>query len=144
MSQGLLSALATRNRFDANSQDANPKLYASLMMYGDPTSITIPDIDRTDYFLVLGANPAASNGSLMSLGDVRGRLKAVRARGGRLVLIDPRRTETAAYADEHHFIRPGGDAALLLALLQVIFAEGLWDAAAVARVARGIEPLQAL
>src|SRR5580693_9518624 len=127
-SQALLGALRTRNRFDANSQDANPKLYASMMMYGDPTSLTVPDIDRTDYFLVLGANPAASNGSVMSLGDVRGRLKGVRERGGRLVLVDPRRTETAAYADEHHFIRPGGDPAFLLAMLQVIFAEGLFDA----------------
>ncbi len=144
MGQALLAALGTRNRFDANSQDANPKLYAALLMYGDLTSLTIPDIDRTDYFLVLGANPAASNGSVMSLGDVRGRLKAVRERGGRLVLIDPRRTETAEYADEHHFIRPGGDAALLLAMLQVIFAEGLHDAAVVARTARGLEPLQAL
>ncbi len=142
MVQAFFSALRTRNRFDANSQDTNPKLYASLMMFGDPTSITIPDIDRTDYFLMLGANPAASNGSVMTLGDVRGRLKGVRERGGRLVLIDPRRTETAAYADEHHFIRPGGDPALLLAMLHVIFAEGLFDAAAVARAARGLEVLK--
>jgi anaerobic selenocysteine-containing dehydrogenase len=143
-SQALMSALRTRNRFDANSQDANPKLYASLMMYGDPTSLPVPDIDRTDYFLVLGANPAASNGSLMSLGDVRGRLKGVRERGGRFVLIDPRRTETAAYADEHHFIRPGGDAALLLALIHVVFAEGLFDATAVAAGARGLDALEAI
>ena len=143
MAQAFLTALRTHNRFDANSQDANPKLYASLMMFGDPTSITIPDVDRTDYFLVMGANPAASNGSVMTLGDVRGRLKGVRERGGRFVLIDPRRTETAAYADEHHFIRPGGDAALLLAMLHVIFAEGLFDAAAVGRAARGLEVLQA-
>jgi anaerobic selenocysteine-containing dehydrogenase len=144
MGQALQAALHTRNRFDANSQDTNPKLYAALLMYGDLISLTIPDIDRTDYFLMLGANPAASNGSVMTLGDVRGRLKGVRERGGRLVLIDPRRTETAAYADEHHFIRPGGDAALLLALLQVIFAEGLHDATSTARVARGLSELQAL
>jgi anaerobic selenocysteine-containing dehydrogenase len=144
MVQALLTALGTRNRFDANSQDANPKLYASLLMFGDFTSITIPDIDRTDFFLVLGANPAASNGSVMTLGDVRGRLKGVRDRGGRFVLVDPRRTETAAYADEHHFIRPGGDPALLLALLQVIFAEGLFDGAAVEKVARGLPALQAI
>ena len=142
--QALFSALKTRNRFDANSQDANPRLYASMMMYGDPTSIPIPDVDRTDYFLILGANPAASNGSVMSLGDVRGRLKGVRERGGRLVVVDPRRTETAALADEHHFIRPGGDPALLLAMLHVIFAEGLFDAAAVREIARGVEALEAL
>ena len=143
-SQALLAGLRTRNRFDANSQDANPKLYACMMMFGDPTSVTVPDIDRTDYFLVLGANPAASNGSVMSLGDVRGRLKGVRERGARFVLIDPRRTETAAYADEHHFIRPGGDAALLLAMLQVIFAEGRFDRAAVEAGARGLSALQAI
>ena len=102
-------------------------------MFGDLTALTVPDVDRTDFFLCLGANPAASNGSLMSLGDVRGRLKGIRERGGRFVLVDPRRTETAAWADEHHFIRPGGDAALLLAMLHVLFAEGLFDAAAVAR-----------
>ncbi len=144
MGQALLSALRTRNRFDANSQDANPKLYASLLMYGELTALTVPDIDRTDFFLVLGANPAASNGSVMSLGDVRGRLKGVRERGGRFVLVDPRRTETAAHADEHHFIRPGGDPALLLAMLHVIFAEGLVDAAEVRAQARGLDALQAL
>jgi anaerobic selenocysteine-containing dehydrogenase len=144
MGQALLSALGSRNRFDANSQDANPKLYVSLLMYGELTALTVPDIDRTDFFLCLGANPAASNGSLMSLGDVRGRLKGVRERGGRFVLVDPRRTETADYADQHHFIRPGGDPALLLAMLQVIFAEGLYDAAALDRSARGVEPLKAL
>jgi anaerobic selenocysteine-containing dehydrogenase len=144
MGQALHAALGSKNRFDANSQDANPKLYAALLMYGSVVALTIPDVDRTDYFLVLGANPAASNGSVMSLGDVRGRLAGVRERGGRFVLIDPRRTETAAYADEHHFIRPGGDPAFVLALLHVIFAEGLHDATSVHEAARGLEPLQAL
>ena len=95
-----------------------------MMVYGDQLSITVPDVDRTDYFLMLGANPAASNGSVMTLGDVRGRLKGIRERGGRIVLIDPRRTETAAWSDEHHFIRPGGDAALLAAILHVVFERG--------------------
>jgi anaerobic selenocysteine-containing dehydrogenase len=137
-------ALGTRNRFDANSQDANPLLMANLQMHGDLTAITVPDLDRTSFFLILGANPAASNGSVMSLGDVRGRLEGVRARGGRMVLIDPRRTETAKLCDEHHFIRPGGDAALLLAMIHTIFTEGLCDERAVAEVARGIDPLRAL
>ena len=92
--QGFLRALRTKNRFDANSQDANPKLAACLLMYGDSLSLTVPDIDRTDHLLMLGANPLASNGSLMSLGDVKGRLRGVRERGGRIVLVDPRRTET--------------------------------------------------
>jgi anaerobic selenocysteine-containing dehydrogenase len=145
MGQGFLGALGTRNRFDANSQDANPRLYACAEMYGAPFAIPIPDIDRTDYFLMLGANPAASNGSVMTLGDVRGRFQALRKRGAKLVVIDPRRTETAvAWADEHHFIRPGGDAALLLAMLQVIFAEGLEDRDALAAGADGVEELRAL
>src|SRR5262249_8157546 len=104
-------ALGTRNRFDATSQDANPRLLASMLLYGDQLSLPIPDVDRTDYFLILGANPAASNGSIMTLGDVRGRLSGIRARGGRIVLLDPRRPETAARGDGHPFIRPGGDPA---------------------------------
>ncbi len=135
-------ALATRNRFDANSQDANPKLFACMMMYGDQLSVTLPDVDRTDYFLMLGANPAASNGSVMTLGDVKGRITGIRERGGRVVLIDPRRTETAAWADEHHFIRPGGDAALLAAMLHVLFAEGKLDSELEAAT-RGLDELRA-
>jgi anaerobic selenocysteine-containing dehydrogenase len=136
--QALLAALGTKNSYDAGSQDANPRLYAALAMFGDIGALSVPDVDRTAFFLCLGANPAASNGSIMSLGDVRGRLAGIRERGGRFVLVDPRRTETAAYADEHHFIRPGGDAALLLAMLHVIFAEGLCDEAAVASIAAGL------
>ncbi len=137
-----MQAVGSKNRFDANSLDANPKLFACLLMYGDPTAIPIPDVDRTDYLLVLGANPAASNGSLMTLGDVRGRLKGIRERGGKMVVIDPRRTETAAWADEHHFIRPGGDAALLLGMLHTVLFEGKVDAAAVGRVADGLDALR--
>jgi anaerobic selenocysteine-containing dehydrogenase len=122
---GFLRTLHTRNRFDANSQDANPRLYACMLLYGDQLSIPVPDVDRTRYLLMFGANPAASGGSLMTLGDVRGRLRGIRERGGRIVLFDPRRTETAAWCDEHHALRPGGDAALLCAMLHVLFAEGL-------------------
>jgi anaerobic selenocysteine-containing dehydrogenase len=139
---GFLKALRTRNRFDANSQDANPKLFACLQMFGDVFAITVPDVDRTDYLLMLGANPAASNGSLMTLGDVKGRLAEVRKRGGKIVLVDPRRTESAAWCDEHHFIRPGGDAPFLLALLNVSFAERLVDEEAVAAIARGAAELR--
>lgn len=145
MGQALLSALGSRSRrFDANSQDANPRLFVALHMLGELTALTVPDVDRTDHLLMLGANPAASNGSIMSLGDVRGRLAAIRARGGRIVLVDPRRTESAKWADEHCFIRPGGDAALLLAMLQVIFAEGLVDRARVAEMASGLDDLARL
>jgi anaerobic selenocysteine-containing dehydrogenase len=137
--QGFVGALRTRNRFDANSQDANPRVLASLLVYGSQFSLPIPDVDRTDYLLMLGANPAASGGSLMTLGDVKGRLAAIRARGGKIVLVDPRRTETAGWCDEHHFIRPGGDAAFVLALLHVLFRERLVDEAAVAGGARDLE-----
>jgi anaerobic selenocysteine-containing dehydrogenase len=135
--------LRTKNRFDANSQDANPKLFASLRMFGELTSLTVPDVDRTDFFLILGANPAASNGSLMSLGDARGRIRGIRERGGRVVLVDPRRSETAAWADQHHAIRPGGDAALLAAMLHVVFAEGLGDDRRASEMATGIATLTA-
>jgi anaerobic selenocysteine-containing dehydrogenase len=144
MAQTFLRTLGSKNRFDANSMDANPRLFASLCMLGDPTAVPVPDVDRTAYMLMLGANPAASNGSLMSLGDVRGRMKAIRERGGRVVLIDPRRSETAAWADEHHFIRPGGDAAFLLGLLHVLFKEALVNEVAAARLAHGLGDLRRL
>jgi anaerobic selenocysteine-containing dehydrogenase len=141
--QLLTSALGTRNRFDANSQDSNPRLFACMHVYGDALALPVPDIDRTEHLLILGANPAASNGSMMGLGDVRARMRAIRERGGRVVLVDPRRTESVAWASEHHFIRPGGDAALLLAMLHVLFAERL-TAAEAPRVAGGIDELRAL
>jgi anaerobic selenocysteine-containing dehydrogenase len=119
--QLLTSALATKNRFDPNSQDSNPRLFACMQMYGDALSMPVPDVDRTDYMLMLGANPAASNGSMMGLGDPKGRFAAIRARGGKIVLLDPRRTESVAWATEHCFIRPDGDSAFMLALLHVIF-----------------------
>ncbi len=142
--QLLTLALRSRNRFDPNSQDSNPRLFACMQVYGDALSMPIVDVDRTDFLLMLGANPAASNGSMMTLGDVRRRLQGIRARGGRLVLVDPRRSETAAWCDEHHFVRPGGDAALLLALLHVLYADRLIDARAVDEVASGREELAAI
>lgn len=117
----LLQALGTRNRYSATSVDQLPQMLASLKLFGHQLLLPVPDIDRTDHFLVIGANPMASNGSLMTAPDMRGRLKALRQRGGKLVVIDPRRTETAAVADSHHFIQPGRDAVLLLAMLNVVF-----------------------
>jgi anaerobic selenocysteine-containing dehydrogenase len=122
-------ALGTRNRFSSGSQDANPRLVASYELYGSSISIPIPDIDRTDYFLCLGGNPMVSNGSVMTAPDMRRRLRAVRERGGKVVVVDPRRTETAREADEHVAIRPGGDAALLLAMIQVLVERKLVDRA---------------
>ena len=142
--QLLTFALRTQNRFDANSQDSNPKLFACSQMYGDGLSLTVPDVDRTDFLLMLGANPAVSGGSLMALGDVRGRLQGIRKRGGRMVLLDPRKNETAAWCDEHHFLKPGSDAALLFSLLHVLFAEGRVDERAVRPVASGLDRLRLL
>jgi anaerobic selenocysteine-containing dehydrogenase len=123
-SGGFLRSLRTRNRFSATSVDQLPHHRAAVEMFGHPMLIPIPDVDRTEYFLVLGANPLASNGSIMTAPGIRSRMKAIQARGGRVVLIDPRRTETAAVADEHHFIRPGTDALFLLALVNAVFASG--------------------
>ncbi|HYZ82015.1 MAG TPA: molybdopterin-dependent oxidoreductase [Solirubrobacteraceae bacterium] len=126
-SRVLLKALSTRNLYSASSVDQMPKQLASALMFGTGTTVAVPDVDRTDHLLMLGANPLASNGSLMTAPDMRGRLRALRARGGTLVVIDPRRTRTAEEADEHHFIRPGTDALLLFALVHVLFEEGLTD-----------------
>ncbi len=123
--EGLKKVLGSKNIFSAGSVDQFPQYLSSLLMFGDHTLLPVADIDRTDYLLVIGANPAVSNGSLSTMPDARGRLKAVQARGGRVVVLDPRRTETARLASEHVSIRPGGDPYLLLGMLQVIFAEGL-------------------
>ncbi|WP_120993899.1 molybdopterin oxidoreductase family protein [Stutzerimonas urumqiensis] len=120
-----LGLLKTRNRYSATSVDQLPHHLVSHLMYGHGMLLPVPDIDQTHFMLVLGGNPLASNGSIMTVPDVERRLKALQARGGRLVVVDPRRTETAAIADEHFFIRPGQDAALLLGLLNTLFEEGL-------------------
>ncbi len=117
--------LRTRNRFSATSADQLPHHFASFFMFGHQLLLPVPDVDRTDYFLILGANPLASNGSMMTAPGIANRLKNLQKRGGRIIVIDPRRTETAAKADTHYFIRPGTDALLLLAMLHTIFDENL-------------------
>lgn len=119
------SQLKTRARFSATSADQLPHHVVAHWLYGHQLAIPIPDIDRTQYMLVLGGNPLASNGSLMTVPDVRARFKALKARGGKLVVVDPRRTETAAIADEHLAIDPGSDAAFLLSLIHTLFSEEL-------------------
>ncbi len=121
--QLFLRSLGSRSRFSATSVDQLPQMLAALLMFGHQLLLPIPDIDRTDLLLILGANPLASNGSLMTAPGVEKRLKAIRARGGRIVVVDPRRTETAALADLHLPIRPGGDALLLAAMIHVLVAE---------------------
>ena len=120
-----LGLLKSRNRFSATSVDQLPHHLTSHLMYGHGLLLPIPDIDHTDFMLILGANPLASNGSIMTVPDVEKRLKAIQARGGKVVVVDPRRSETAAMADQHVFVRPGGDAALLFGVLNTLFSEGL-------------------
>jgi anaerobic selenocysteine-containing dehydrogenase len=120
-----IKALKTRSRFSATSVDQLPHHLCAFLMFGHQLLLPIPDVDRTDFMLILGGNPAVSNGSLMSAPGIGKRLLAIRERGGQVVLIDPRRTETAALTDRHHFIRPGTDVLLLLALLHTLFAERL-------------------
>lgn len=120
-----LGLLKTRNRFSATSVDQLPQHLSSYLMYGHGLLLPIPDIDNTDCMLILGGNPLASNGSIMTVPDVEKRLKAIQARGGKVIVVDPRRSETAAMADQHVFVRPGGDVALLFGMLQTIFEEGL-------------------
>ncbi|MGH3432603.1 MAG: molybdopterin-dependent oxidoreductase, partial [Thermocrispum sp.] len=120
----LFRSLGTRHVYSATSVDQLPQMLASYLMLGHQALLPVPDVDRTDLFVCLGANPLVSNGSLMTAPNMRGRLKAIDERGGRVVVIDPRRTETAASA-EHVFIRPGTDALMLLSLVNVLFAEDL-------------------
>ena len=120
-----LRMLRTRNRYSATSVDQLPHHLAALEMFGHQLLLPIPDVDRSDFLLMLGANPVASNGSLMTAPGIERRLGELRRRGGALVVVDPRHTETARLADRHHFIRPGSDALLLLALLETIFSEKL-------------------
>lgn len=142
-SGGFLGLLKTQNRFSATSVDQLPHQLVVYWMFGHQLLVPIPDIDHTDYFLMLGANPIASNGSLMTVPDVPTRLKDLRGRGGKLVVIDPRRTETAEIADEHHFIRPGTDAALLLGVLNTILEEGLASPGRLSAMLDGFEEVKA-
>ncbi|GAA1921003.1 molybdopterin-dependent oxidoreductase [Nocardioides hwasunensis] len=119
----MVKAFRTRNRYSATSVDQLPHQLVAHLMFGHQLFLPIPDIDRTAWFLVVGANPMASNGSLMTVPDFPQRLRDLHARGGRMIVLDPRRTETAKVADEHHFVRPGTDAWVLLAMLHVLTTE---------------------
>ena len=140
----LTKALGTRNVYTASTVDQRPKEIASALMFGGSLTIGIPDVDRTDHLLILGANPLASNGSLLTAPDMRGRLRAIQGRGGKVVVVDPRRSRTAEVADAHHFIRPGTDAHLLFALVHVIFAEGLARPGRLAALCDGLEEVERL
>jgi anaerobic selenocysteine-containing dehydrogenase len=120
-----VKALGTRNRFSATSVDQAPAQLVAWQLFGHQLMIPVPDLDRTSYLLMFGANPMASNGSLMTAPDFPRRARAIQERGGRIVVFDPRRTETAKIASEHHFVRPGSDVVVLLAMVRTLLDEGL-------------------
>ncbi|MCB9657845.1 MAG: molybdopterin-dependent oxidoreductase [Sandaracinaceae bacterium] len=138
----MLRALRSKNRFSATSVDQLPHMFAGYYMFGHQLLLPVPDVDRTDFLLMLGANPLASNGSLMSAPGIRRRLDGIRARGGQVVLVDPRRTESARCASEHHFIRPGTDALFLLSLLHTVFARDAVRLGNLQGLTRGLEDLR--
>ena len=142
--QLLVRRVGTKHRYSATSVDQLPVMLAALEVLGNQVLMPVPDIDRTDYMVLLGANPVVSNGSIMTAPNAKGRLKAIQARGGTVVVIDPRRTETAALADAHHFVRPGSDALLLMAWLNVVFADDLVRLGHLGPHVAGVEALRAV
>ncbi|MBL8774373.1 MAG: molybdopterin oxidoreductase family protein [Acidimicrobiales bacterium] len=140
--RALITSLASRNLYSASTVDQMPRHVSCGAMYGSPDAIPVPDLDRTGYLLMLGANPYESNGSLCTAPDFPGRLEAIRARGGKVVVVDPRLTKTAKNADEHVPIRPGADGHLLLAMVHVLFAEDLVSAELDPSVFNGIDAVR--
>ena len=138
----LARALGTRNLFSASSVDQVPKMLSVGLMFGSWLTVPVPDIERSDFLLILGANPMVSNGSMWTVPDFRGKAKALRARGGRIVVVDPRRTETAGIADAHHFIRPGSDVFFLLGIAHALFDEKLVNLGRLAGHVAGFEQLE--
>ncbi|MFG2605209.1 molybdopterin oxidoreductase family protein [Streptomyces sp. NPDC048514] len=138
----LLGALRTRSLFTASTVDQMPKHVSSGLLFGDAGAIPVPDLDHTAHLLLIGANPLESNGSLCTAPDFPGKLKALKARGGRLTVVDPRRTRTARLADRHLAIRPGTDALLLAAMATVLFEEDLADLKDLAPHVQGLEELR--
>ncbi|MGA9276351.1 molybdopterin-dependent oxidoreductase, partial [Ilumatobacter sp.] len=126
-SRALLTGLGTRVRFSASTVDQMPRHVAAGHVFGSPVAIPVPDLDRTDHLLILGANPYASNGSVCTAPDFPGRIEAIQERGGKVVVVDPRRSRTAEQADQWVSIRPGTDALLLAAIANVLVEEGLAD-----------------
>ncbi|MEU6353483.1 molybdopterin oxidoreductase family protein [Streptomyces sp. NPDC047072] len=138
----LLAGLGTHSVFTASTVDQMPKHVSSGLLYGDANAIPVPDLDRTDHLLLLGANPLESNGSLCTAPDFPGKLKALKVRGGTLTVVDPRRTRTAKLADRHLAIRPGTDALLLAAMVYTLFEEGLVDTGELTPHLQGLDELR--
>ncbi len=139
-----LRVLGSQNVYSASTVDQMPKQMSAGLMFGTMLSVPIPDVDRCDHLLLLGANPLVSNGSLLTAPDMRGRLRGIRDRGGRVVVVDPRRTRTAEEADEHHFIQPGTDALLLAAMACTIVEEGLEAPGALTEHLNGLDEVRTL
>ena len=114
MGRHLHEVLVQTNKYTATSVDQLPHHFASLMMFGHYFMFPIPDIDRTGFMIIMGGNPAISNGSIMTAPDISNRIKTVIKRGGQVVVVDPRFTETSKISSQHHFIKPGTDAFLLV------------------------------
>jgi len=138
----LIRALGTRNRFSATSVDQLPHHFVAHQLFGHPLLIPIPDVDRTDFLLMLGANPAVSNGSLMTAPGIKRRLAAIGTRGGTVVVVDPRHTRTAQHAGHHWFIRPGTDALLMAALVRTVLAESRHQLGALADFTDGLDSMR--
>ncbi|OUS04691.1 dehydrogenase [Gammaproteobacteria bacterium 42_54_T18] len=140
----LFKLLKTKNRFSATSVDQLPHQLIAYWMYGHQLMVPVPDIDRSDFIVIAGGNPMASNGSLWTVPGFRHRAKALQQRGGKIVVLDPRHTETAEIANEHHYVKPGTDAWLLFALINVIFTEGLVDLGRLGDIAEGVDQIESL
>ncbi|MCU1354468.1 MAG: molybdopterin oxidoreductase [Acidimicrobiales bacterium] len=138
----VIRALGTTNVFSASTIDQRPKEVSSGLMFGTQISFAVPDLDRTSYLLMLGANPFESNGSLATAPDWPGRLRGIVERGGSVVCVDPKRTKTAEEASEHVAIRPGTDALLLMAMVHVLFDEDLVDLGDVADLVEGVDEVR--
>jgi anaerobic selenocysteine-containing dehydrogenase len=139
-----LRVLGSQNVYSASTVDQMPKQMSAGLMFGAMLSVPIPDVDNCDHLILLGANPLVSNGSLLTAPDMRGRLRRIRDRGGRVVVVDPRRTRTAEEADEHHFIQPGSDALLLAAMACTIVEEGLDSPGELAEHLNGLDEVRTL
>lgn len=140
----MVKAFRTKNLYSASTVDQMPRHVSSGMLFGNPGSMPVPDLDRTDYLLMLGANPHESNGSLCTAPDFPGRMEKIRARGGKIVTVDPRRTKTAEASDEHIAIRPGTDALWIAAIVTEISQAGLVDLGTIAPHVAGLDETLAL
>jgi anaerobic selenocysteine-containing dehydrogenase len=139
-----LRVLGSQNVYTASTVDQMPKQMSAGLMFGAMLSVPIPDVDNCDHLMLLGANPLVSNGSLLTAPDMRGRLRSIRERGGKVVVVDPRRTRTAEESDEHHFIQPGTDALLLAAMACTIVEDGLDDPGALSEHLNGLDEVRTL